>query len=283
MTDRNNETRLGEMPEERASLSTEESTGPKPLSFAAPTEMVELPSGGKLYPEGHPLHGVESVEIKFMTAKEEDILTSKALLKKGIALDRLLESVIVQPKVKPDDFLIGDKNAIIVAARITGYGSNYETSVVCPACGERSRFEFDLEDAKIVKGGDAEDVVPTERGTVKIKLPKAKWEVEVRHLTGKDEKSLSKTLEHKRKHKLPENSVTEQFKLMIVSVEGHEDRTTIEKVIEAMPASDARYLRKKYDEITPNLDLTQEFTCVHCDAETSMEVPFNTEFFWPGR
>ena len=282
MTDRNNEARLGEMPEERADLSTE-STGPKPLSFAAPTEMVELPSGGKLYPEGHPLHGVESVEIKFMTAKEEDILTSQSLLKKGVALDRLLESVIVQPKVKPDDLLIGDKNAIIVAARITGYGSNYETSVACPACGERSRFEFDLEDARVVKGGDAEDVVSTDRGTVKFALPTSKWQVEVRHLTGKDEKVMSKSLEKRKKHKLPENSVTEQFKLIIVSIEGHEDRHTIERAIDSMPASDSRFLRKKYEEISPNLDLTQDFTCVHCDAEASMEVPFNTEFFWPGK
>ena len=64
------------------------------LTFTTPTEFVELPSGGNYYPEGHRLHGEQTVEIKFMTAKEEDILTSKTLIKQGVALERLLKSVI---------------------------------------------------------------------------------------------------------------------------------------------------------------------------------------------
>lgn len=282
MTNRNNEARLGEMPEERADLSTEAPQA-APLSFTAPTEMVDLPSGGKLYPEGHPLHGVESVEIKFMTAKEEDILTSKSLLKKGVVIDRLLESVIVSPKVSPEHMLIGDKNALIVAARITGYGSNYETSVICPACDERSRFEFDLEVSKNTKGGDSENAVLTDRGTYKVTLPMSKWEVEVRLLTGKDEKTISEISEKKRKRKLPENVVTEQFKLMIVSVQGEEDKRIVSQAIDAMPATDSRFLREVYDEVSPGVDLTQEFTCPHCETSAEMEVPFNTEFFWPRR
>lgn len=282
MTERNNEARLGGNPEERVDLSTD-STSEIPLSFAVPTEMVDLPSGGKLYPEGHPLCGVESMEIKFMTAKEEDILTSRALLRKGVALDRLLESVIVNPKVKPEDLLIGDKNALIVATRITGYGSLYETTIDCPACGERSRFEFDLETSMNTKGGDAEDIETTERGTYMITLPKTKWKVEVRLLTGRDEKILATSLERKRKQKLPENSVTEQFRLMIVSVQGETNRATLNQVIEVMPASDSRFLRDCYSSIMPNIDLTQDFVCKHCDSVTEVEVPFNTEFFWPGR
>ena len=278
MTERNNEARLGEMPEERASSITE-----TPLSFTAPTEIVDLPSGGKLYPEGHPLHGVESMEIKFMTAKEEDILTSRSLLKKGVAIDRLLESVIVSPKVSPEHLLVGDKNALIVAARITGYGSNYETSVICPACDERSRFEFDLEVSKTVKGGDSEDAVLTDRGTYKVTLPMSKWEVEVRLLTGKDEKAITEISEKKKKRNMPENSITEQFKMMIVSVQGEEDKHIIGQAIQAMPASDSRFLREVYGEISPGIDLTQDFTCRHCGTTAEMEVPFNTEFFWPRR
>ena len=282
MINRNNEARLGEMPEERADLSTEAPQA-APLSFTAPTEMVDLPSGGKLYPEGHPLHGVESVEIKFMTAKEEDILTSKSLLKKGVVIDRLLESVIVNPKVSPEHILIGDKNALIVAARITGYGSKYETSVICPACDERSRFEFDLEISKTVKGGDSKNAVLTDRGTYKVTLPMSKWEVEVRLLTGKDEKTMAEISEKKRKRNMPENVITEQFRLMIVSVQGEESRSTILQAVEAMPAVDSRFLRDVYAEISPGVDLTQDFTCQHCETSAEVEVPFNTEFFWPRR
>jgi hypothetical protein len=282
MTDRDNEARLGVEPEERAN-SNLETPEVKPLSFAAPTEMVDLPSGGRFYPEGHPLNGVESIEIKFMTAKEEDILTSRALLKKGVALDRLLESVIMNPKVNPNDMLIGDKNAVLIAARITGYGSDYETKVTCPACGESSKFSFDLEEEKTVKGGDAEEAVPTDKGTWNIKLPKSGWNVEVRLLTGKDEKKLTDTLANKRKHKMAENAVTEQFKMIIVSVEGHTDLPTVYQAVEAMPATDARYLREVYSKVSPGVDLTQTFVCEHCETETEMEVPFNTDFFWSRR
>lgn len=284
MTDRNNEARLGVDPEERANSNLETKTPePKPLSFAAPTEMVDLPSGGRFYPEGHLLHGVESIEIKFMTAKEEDILTSKALLKKGIVLDRLLESMIVEPKVRPEDMLIGDKNALLIAARITGYGEDYETRVTCPACGESSNFSFNLEESNVIRGGDADGAVPTENGTWKIKLPKSGWEVEVRLLTGRDEKNLADSFTKKRKHKLPETAVTDQFRMLIVSVGGHNDPTKIGQAVEVMPATDARYLREVYAKVAPGVDLTQNFVCSHCETETEMEVPFNTDFFWSRR
>ena len=107
------------------------------LSFTRPTEFVDLPSKGLLYPVGHPLHGVETLEIKYMTAKEEDILTSKTLIRKGLVIDRLIRSVLVDQTIDPDDILIGDKNALILAIRITGYGESYETEISCPACSHR--------------------------------------------------------------------------------------------------------------------------------------------------
>ena len=114
------------------------------FSFVSPTEFVELPSKGLFYPEGHSLHGIDTVEIRYMTAKDEDILTSKALLRKGVAIDRLLKNVIVDSGVRIDDLLIGDKNAILVATRITGYGPEYNTKVGCVACGEVTEFNFML-------------------------------------------------------------------------------------------------------------------------------------------
>jgi hypothetical protein len=88
------------------------------FSFVVPTEFVELPSGGRYYHEGHPLHGESAIEIKQMTAKEEDMLTSKTLLKKGVALDRVISSLIVNKAIDPDSLLVGDRNAIIVSTRV---------------------------------------------------------------------------------------------------------------------------------------------------------------------
>ena len=112
----NNEERTGAVQHPDSPSPSQPQTGQNGLNFVAPTEFVEIPSRGRFYPQGHPLHGVESVEIRQMTAKEEDILSSKTLLKQGVAIDRFLQSVIVDRKLNSDSMLIGDKNALIVAA-----------------------------------------------------------------------------------------------------------------------------------------------------------------------
>ena len=210
------------------------------LSFSVPTEFVELPSKGKHYPEDHPLHNVDSVEIRFMTAKDEDILTSKTLLKKGIALDRLIENVLVDKRLSPDNLYIGDRNALIVAARITGYGELYETRATCPVCSVSSETSFNLKQIGVYHGseyGDS-DVQETENGTFIVKLPACKVNVEVRLLTGKDEKYLFQLTENKRKKKLPESPLTDQFKMFVVSANGVSDQYEVDQFIENMPASE---------------------------------------------
>jgi len=250
------------------------------LSFPMPTEQVDLPSRGNYYPDGHPFAGRKSIEIKYMTAKEEDILVNRSLLRKGIAINRLIESVLVEPKVSTDDMLIGDKNAILIAARITGYGSEYETSVVCQACEAKTEFSFDLEQQQTVKGGDATLATVTENGTWKIKLPKSKWNVEVRLLSGKDERRLADTLAMRKKNKQPENAITEQMKLFIVSINDEANYEKLGNAINSMMALDAKFLRKVYSSLVPSVELKQKFTCRECELETEMEVPFSTDFFW---
>ena len=115
------------------------------LDFSTPTELVDLPSKGRFYPEGHPLHGQETVEIKFTTAKDEDILTSPSLLKKGIAIDRLIQNVILNKDINVSTLLSGDKSAIMIASRINGFGAEYKTKVTCPSCEEQSEATFDLD------------------------------------------------------------------------------------------------------------------------------------------
>ena len=100
-----------------------------------PSEVIDLPSEGKLYPEGHPLKDGK-IEIKYMTAKEEDILTSQNLIKKGVVIDRLIDSLILTDGVKQDDLVLGDKNAVMVAARILAYGPEYACEVTNPNTSE---------------------------------------------------------------------------------------------------------------------------------------------------
>ena len=253
------------------------------MSFATPTEFADLPSGGKFYPEGHPLHNKDSVEIRYMTAKEEDILSSKTLIRKGVVLDRLLQSVLVDKNINPDDLLIGDKNALIVAVRVTGYGSEYATSVTCPVCSNIADHVFDLENGEINSGdnfGDF-DLKKTDDGTFVVKTPASEANVEFRLLIGQDEKSFVKIEANRKKHNLPETSLSDQLRAMIVSVNGNSDPTYIQSFIEHAPAKDSSCVRRAYLQVNPNIDLSQLYDCPGCGFTSLLEVPLSADIFWP--
>ena len=291
MSTRNNQDRLGgahDIHQDAPNLPTPETSNTsdatnRPMSFSTPTEFVDLPSKGKYYGEGHPLHGCDSVEIRFMTAKEEDILTSRTLIKKGVVLDRLLSSVIVNTSIKPEDLLIGDKNALVVASRITGYGAEYKTKMPCPSCGNSEDHSFDLEDSSVYSGAEETEssVTRTDRGTFIVSTPRTKVDVEIRLLSGHDEKMIARAEEKRKRHKLPESLATSSLHAFIVSVNGVNDPNYIQSFIENAPAADSRYLREAHKIVTPNIDLTFDFFCSACDHEQVLEVPFTADFFWP--
>lgn len=255
------------------------------FSFVVPTEFVELPTGGRFYSEGHPLHGQDSVEIKQMTAKEEDMLTSRTLLKKGVALDRVIQSLIIDKRIDPDSLLVGDRNAIIVAMRVSGYGGDYNTTVGCPACGETQEHYFNLHEVGTYDGNDHGElsIKELENGTFETVLPKTKVTVVFRLLDGKDEKSLVTGMESDRKRKIPERAVTRQLANTIVSANGDSSVEALEYLLLNIPSMDARHIRQCYKAAAPNVDLTQEFACGECGHEQPMEVPLSAEFFWPDR
>jgi hypothetical protein len=255
------------------------------FNFVIPTEIVDLPSKGEFYSDGHPLCGADTLEIRHMTAKDEDILTSKSLLKKGVAIDRLLKSVIVDKKIDPNSLLVGDRNALLMAVRTTGYGSEYKTDVSCPNCSARNQFTFDIAEA-VSTFPDLDllqdlEVERTENGTFLLELQKTRVNVELRLLNGHDEKKLTAKMQQRKKSKLPESNSTEQFRMIIASVNGDPNPSAISQLINVMPALDSRYLRSVYKNLNPNIDLTQDFYCEECDFEGSMEVPFTTDFLWP--
>jgi len=285
MSIRNNEERFGATKVQGDApiqdLAQEESQPVTPLSFSTPTEFVDLPSKGLYYPENHPLKGKDSIEIRFMTAKDEDILTSKSLLKKGIAIDRLLQNIIVDKSVNINSLLTGDKNAIIVAARVTGYGASYQTKIACPSCGESSKVEFDLDGGIIKDTEQVEGVDDNGDGTFVATTPRGNISVKMKLLDGVAEKNLVKLTEAKKKNNQPESTLSDQLRMAIVSVEGQEDQMLINAFIKSLPASDARYLRDVYSKKMPNVDLKHDYECQSCGYEQEMEVPFTSDFFWP--
>tara|TARA_R110002096_G_scaffold212088_1_gene399397 strand:+ start:18 stop:878 length:861 start_codon:yes stop_codon:yes gene_type:complete len=283
---RNNEDRLGmNGADGEAPPQTREAQSGASFSFSTPTEFVELPSRGRYYPEKHPLHGKEEVEIRHMTAKDEDILTSETLIKKGIAVDRLLQNVLVDKGIAAADMLVGDKNALVVATRITGYGPEYNTQLNCPSCFKTVAYSFDLDLGKLY-GATEEDIREHEMtmvspGVFEMEVPISKAMVGVRLMTGRDEDYLIKLSESKKKQKLPEAPLTDQLRRMIVSVNGDSSNEVINDFVNHMPARDSRYLRAKYYKVVPDIDLAQEFECASCGHAQELEVPFTVDFFWP--
>ena len=271
-----NQDRLGGVQQPDTSPPPQEGGGG--FSFVVPTEFVDLPSQGRFYPEGHPLHGQDSIEIKQMTAKEEDILTSRTLLKKGVALERLISSLIVDRAIDPKTLLIGDRNAIIVAARVSGYGSDYSTKVQCPSCGTNQTYTFNLHSAHVYHGEENENLRATvnTNGTITCRLPKTQVEVVARLLTGRDEKNMTSIIKG-------DNQVSKQLETLIVSVNGDTSREAIKYVANNIPSMDSRHLRLAIKKATPNVDLTQEFSCENCGHTQEMEVPLTADFFWPDR
>lgn len=253
------------------------------FSFVAPTEFVSLPSQGRHYPADHPLFNQETVEIKQMTAKEEDILTSATLIKNGIALERLLESIIIDKRVDPKTLLIGDRNAIVISARISGYGNVYRTQITCPNCLTEQKYNFDLNDAGIVTSKQISSDLPeeiklTDTGDYSILLPKSNLNIVLKLLTGKDENKLSRSLSN---NEQSERLVTTQLEHMIKSVNGNTTTEAIQYVSQNLPSADSAFLRKIYKSVVPNINLTLGFICSNCSHTEDMEVPLTAEFFWP--
>jgi hypothetical protein len=222
-----------------------------------------------------------------MTAKDEDTLTNQSLLKKGLALEKVLQDIIVDKRVTPDSLLIGDKNAIVIAARRSAYGADYETKVNCPSCGKVQQHNFDLNDYDLNDPLDDEklenlSIQRTELNTFIFTLPVLKVPVEIRLLTGRDETFIAqKAREAQQAKKDLDSVVVMQLRLMIKSINNISDPNIIAEACTVLPARDSKVIREVYKEISPNIQLVHNFECRSCSYEARMEVPFTADFFWP--
>jgi len=250
------------------------------IHISTPTQFVPLPSKGLFYPSGHPLHGKESIEIKFMTAREEDILASESLIKKGLVIERFIESLIIDKSIDSMSLLSCDRAAIMIEARVSGYGPDYEASVECQQCGHVNQIEYDLDNRECTFAHEDLDneYTITSNGTCIATLPKTQTKLEFRLTTGRDEKAQN-SINDKQSSFM--GAVTEQLKRLVVSVNDSTDPGFIQAFILSMPAMDSRFLRKVIKKATPDYKLSMNLTCQKCDSEQEVIVPIGTKFFWP--
>ena len=248
--------------------------------YGFPTEVLSLPSQGLLYPEDSPLRS-GTIDVKYMTAKEEDILTSTNLIQQGVVITRLLESVIADPKVKLDDMLIGDKNAIMVGTRILGYGKDYGVTLTDPDTQERVEHVLDLTklenkpiDEKLFENGN----------NFSFELPNSKRIVGFKLLTQKDENEIEETMkDYEKVEKLTgvSYSLTTRLKHQIVSIDDNTDQKEIDKFVDnEFLALDTRVFRKHLEEITPDIELKFDYTS-QAGNQHKLTVPLGIDFFWP--
>jgi hypothetical protein len=242
-----------------------------------PTQVVPLPSKGLLYPSDNPL-SLGYVELKYMTAKEEDILTTESYIKSGVVLDRLFQSLIVS-KVNYDDILLGDKNAIMVAARIYGYGEKYETSITTPN-GTSQKFTVDLTELKH-KEFDVSKIVPGENRFT-FKLPVRGNVIEFKLLTNGDQKKIDDFLKKSRRPDGRDQQLTTRLRHMILSVDGETDPAFIRLFIEnELLAPDSRALREYIKEVQPDVDMSVEVFDEDTGEPFRGSITLGLDFFWP--
>lgn len=233
-----------------------------------PTEIVDLPSKGLLYPEDSPLRAGK-IEMKYMTAREEDILTNSNYIQQGIVLDKLLESLIVT-KINFKDLLVGDKNAILIASRILGYGQDYEFEL------NGRTYQVDL--TTLTDKELPEDVNYSNGNEFNFTLPASKDEITFKLLSHGDELAIEQELKGLKKinpNASPELST--RLKYIITSVNGDREKKTIREFVEnELLARDSRALRQEIKRISPDINLT-----IQGDGGEDIAIPINLNFFWP--
>ncbi len=250
------------------------------LGVEIPVDAVPLPSKGLVYPVGHPLCGATEVEYRSMTAKEEDILMSQALIKRGTVITELIKSCLINKDIDVTTLLSGDRNALMIAIRASGYGSLYEPTYACPSCEFKNDLQVDLNNLPI----KPLTITPiaSHSNAFAFKLPVSKKEVTFKFLNGKEEEEIiAESDTRKKKGLLNSNLVTARLMRAIVAVDGNDNKGLVSRFVQYMPARDSLLLREYIDEHEPGVNMKIDFHCSNCDHFEEVMMPMGASFFWP--
>ena len=246
-----------------------------------PNEIAPLPSCGKVYPTSSALCNRETIEIRSMTTREEDILMSRALLKKGTVITELIKSCVVDKSINVTEMLTGDRTALMVAIRITGYGPEYDAEIVCGECENKFSNPFDLSQLPLKRL----EIEPKEQHTNQFEflLPYSKKRVTFKFLTGLDEEEIAASAAKQKKLQLGgETAISSNLLHSIISIDGISDRSKIANFVRMMPARDSRALREFMRDNEPGITMRQEVTCPSCGHTDEVSMPMGVSFLWPG-
>lgn len=252
------------------------------FGWEIPYESIPLPSAGIIYPPDSLLHNVKSLKIKAMTAREEDILASEALLKEGTAIDHLIKSCLTNKKIDVRELILGDRNALLIAIRITGYGAGYDIKTKCKFCNTYHEENVDLSALPIKRL----KISPYKENTnlFEFELPVTKKKVLFKFLSAKKEKEKQQQLESLEKNNMGSfgGNVTTNLEYSIHSIEGITDRNKIKHFVLNMPAYDAKSLRNFIKENEPGMDMKFNYKCKNCGSlNNDISLPIGINFFWP--
>ncbi len=245
-----------------------------------PPDIVPLPSGGRFYDENSSLFGRTEIEIKQLTAKEEDILSSQEFIKNGSVFSRLLESIIVDKTINPNDLLLGDRNAILMKSRLNAYGPEYSVNSLCEKCGDMTQHDFDLRKCTYEFTLPEIDGLALVPGGYTLKLPKTGVTVTLRLLTLADSLYLTEQDKKKKKLGLEASPVVDFLRRVVVDADGHQGEI-LNRFLAVLPAYDTRKIRSVYSKIIPDVETKQTVHCSSCSWESEKEVWFELNFFWP--
>lgn len=254
------------------------------LVFPIGTDMVELPSGGKFYSKDHPLYQQSCVEILHMRGPEEDILTNKDYLRKDIAVDKLLQALILdktlQRETAYDQMLIADQLLLLTTARITAYTFDYVCSITCPACASVSKFNFDLRKYKVKSPNlenDKDVTYDEDTNQFIVTIPDTKIVLRILPYTVSTQKKIKAKLALKKVKTLTKK---EKYEDIIVSINDEKDRRYIEDFFNAIPAFYLKWLESVIEDINISISFEQTFECENCGFTQDMEPPFTVDFLY---
>ena len=251
------------------------------LSFVVSTETVKLPSKGRFYPESSSLHGVAELQIKHLTAKEEDILANEDNLARGDVFDVLINSILIDKSIDSSELLEGDKMALLIAARITGYGSDYVIEGLCPACKKVNQFTFNLEECLEEQENTLPEGVTEEDGVFRFAGETENLEFGIRVLNSADKDYLSKQKDRRGELRINGSETIDFLNMVVVDVNRVTDTALLNKLFDVLSIADVRKIKSNYAKISPSVNIVQSVECSGCGHVSERQVPFSLGFFWP--
>ena len=246
-----------------------------------PVELIPLPTRGVIYSPDSTLYKSETLQIKSMTAREEDILASPAFHKDGSTLTHLIQSCLIDKNINCEDLILGDRMALMVGIRVTGYGPEYNASAKCQSCNQKNDFTVDLTGLKIKRL----KLQPVEEGTNQFlfSLPVTKKKIVFKYITAREERERNISIKNMQRimGTSISNNITSFLENAIISIDGVTDRMKIKHFVMNMPAFDSKALRRFILDNEPGVDMTCHYECSNCGFHNESAMPMTSEFFWP--